>query len=302
MGNRRFQVTPIDYATGLAELRAVRETVFVQEQQVPLEEEWDALDPLCRHVIARDQYGQPIGTGRLTPEHKIGRMAVLAEWRGYGVGDAMLAALLEEARDQGWPVVSLHAQVSAEAFYARQGFIPHGQRFHEAGIEHQAMRRALRGPTLVENSAGAIAALVAVITQARRALRIYSRELDPGVLDNVRVLDALRRFATSNRGGEVQILLQDAGTPQRAHAPLLSLAQRLPSTFVFREVNEPVDKAYAAAFVANDVSGYYFRTLGHRFDGEVDLDGAGRARQLGDEFGRFWERARPCSEFRALGI
>ncbi|MET0893356.1 MAG: GNAT family N-acetyltransferase, partial [Pseudoxanthomonas sp.] len=131
---------PIDYATGLAELRAVRETVFVQEQQVPLEEEWDALDPLCHHVIARDHDGHPIGTGRLTPGHRIGRMAVLAGWRGQGVGDAMLVALMEQARNLGWPAVSLNAQVSAEAFYARQGFIPHGERFHEAGIEHQPMR------------------------------------------------------------------------------------------------------------------------------------------------------------------
>ena len=63
---------------GLAELRAVREAVFVQEQGVPLELEWDALDPLCVHVLARDdRRPRPIGTGRLTPEHKIGRMAVL---------------------------------------------------------------------------------------------------------------------------------------------------------------------------------------------------------------------------------
>ena len=77
-----FRVEAIDYTTGLDELRRVRETVFVQEQQVPLEEEWDALDLLCQHVIARDASGQPVGTGRLTPERKIGRMAVLREWRG----------------------------------------------------------------------------------------------------------------------------------------------------------------------------------------------------------------------------
>lgn len=302
MAARSFQVEAIDYATGLAELRAVRETVFVHEQQVPLEEEWDALDPLCRHVIARDESGLPIGTGRLTPEHRIGRMAVLADWRGQGVGDAMLAALMAEARKQGWPAVSLNAQVSAETFYARQGFIPEGERFMEAGIEHQSMRRALAGPTNVENLAGAIAATTAVVVQARRHLRLYSRELDPGLLDNAVVLGALRRFSTRNSGGEIRILLQDAATPQHTLAPLLSLAQRLPSVFAFREVREPVDKAYASAFVANDAGGYYFRALGHRFDGETDLDGAGRARQLGEEFGRFWERARPCTEFRALGI
>jgi predicted GNAT family N-acyltransferase len=302
MDTRAFHVESIDYATGLAELRAVRETVFVLEQQVPIEEEWDALDPLCRHVIARDRDGKPIGTGRLTPERRIGRMAVLADWRGQGVGDAMLAALLAEARHAGWPAVSLNAQVSAEAFYARQGFVPYGERFWEAGIEHQAMRRVLQGPTVVESAAGAIAALTAVTAQARRRLRIYSRELDPGLLDHPLALDALRRFATATRGGEIQILVQDAAAPQRTLAPLLTLAQRLPSVFAFREVREPVDKAYASAFVSNDVSGYYFRTLGHRFDGEADLNGAGRARQLQEEFGRFWERSRPCTEYRALGI
>ena len=302
MAARSFRVETIEYAAGLTELRAVRETVFVHEQQVPLEEEWDALDPLCRHVIARDGTGSPIGTGRLTPERRIGRMAVLAEWRGQGIGDAMLDALVAEARELGWPVVSLNAQVSAEAFYARKGFIPEGGRFMEAGIEHQSMRRVLAGSTAVEDLAGAIAATTAVITQARRQLRIYSRELDPGLLDNTAVLSALRRFSTRHSGGEARILLQDAATAQHTLAPMLTLAQRLPSVFAFREIREPVDKAYASAFVANDAGGYYFRTLGHRFDGETDLDGAGRARQLRDEFGRFWERARPCTEFRALGI
>lgn len=297
-----FHVEAIDYAAGLPALRKVRETVFVQEQQVPVEEEWDALDPLCMHVVARDAAGEPIGTGRLTPEHKIGRMAVLRDWRGRGVGDAMLAALMSQARDMGWPQVSLHAQVSAEAFYARHGFIPYGERFWEAGIEHQSMHRSLHGPTGVENAAGAIAALAGVTAGARRYLHLYSRELDPGLLDTPAAIEALRHFATRTRGGEVHVLVQDAGAPQRALAPLLSLAQRLPSVFAFREVREPVDRAYASAFIANDTGGYYFRPLGHRFEGEADVDDPGRARQLRDGFGRVWERARPCTEFRALGI
>ena len=302
MNTPTFHVEAIDYASGLAELRIVRETVFVQEQQVPVEEEWDVLDPLCTHVIARDVAGQPIGTGRLTPEHKIGRMAVLRDWRGRGVGDAMMDALMRKARDMGWSLVSLNAQVSAEPFYARHGFIPQGGRFWEAGIEHQSMHRALQGPTAVENAAGAIAALTGVVAQARRYLRVYSRELDPGLLDTAQAIDALRRFATHTRGGEIQVLLQDAGAPQRSLAPLLTLSQRLPSVFALREVREPVDRAYASAFIANDTGSYYFRPLGHRFEGEADLDNPGRARQLRDGFGRVWERARPCTEFRALGI
>ena len=297
-----FRIEVVDYTQARDELRAVRESVFVQEQQVPPDEEWDALDPLCRHVLARDEAGNPIGTGRLTPERKIGRMAVLPPWRGKGVGDALLSALMAQAWEMGWPTISLNAQVSAEPFYARHGFVPFGPGFEEAGIQHQAMRRNLKGPTPIEHAAAAVAITTALVLQARRSLVIYSRELDPGLLDQPAVLEALRGFATAGRGGEVRLLLQDTAAPQRALAPLLPLAQRLPSVFALRTVTEPVDRAYASAFLANDAGGYYFRPLGHRFDGEADLDGAGRARQLAEGFGRVWERAQPCTEFRALGI
>ena len=98
-----FTVEAIEYEAGLPDLRRVRETVFVQEQGVPLALEWDELDPLCHHVVARDARGEAIGTGRLTPKRTIGRMAVLRDWRGRGVGDALLRELLGQAiRDYGW--------------------------------------------------------------------------------------------------------------------------------------------------------------------------------------------------------
>jgi predicted GNAT family N-acyltransferase len=297
-----FTVTRIDYATGLEALRAVREAVFVHEQQVPLALEWDEDDPQCVHVLARDESGTPIGTGRLTPERKLGRMAVLREWRGRGVGDAMLEALTEAARERGWRELSLHAQVSAMPFYARHGYLPHGPRFMEAGIEHQAMRRKLDGASAIETREAAVAIVVALAHQARRRLSVYSRALDPGLLDAPEVLDALRRLAVRGSGVEMRFLLQDAETPQRDHAPLLALAQRLPSVLLLREVEDPVDRAYPSAFVASDGGGYYFRGLGHRFDGDADLSAPGRARQLREEFDRTWERSRPCSELRALGL
>ncbi|MCR6627456.1 MAG: GNAT family N-acetyltransferase [Pseudoxanthomonas sp.] len=299
---RDYHVDAIDYATDAGAVHQVRDVVFVQEQQVPRELERDALDPLSHHVVARDASGTSIGTARLTPEHRIGRMAVLSAWRGRGVGDALLAALLDEARRRQWPDVSLHAQVAAEAFYARHGFLPEGERFFEAGVEHQTMRRVLAGPDSIAHRAEAVAITTAVIAQARRALVVYSRALDPGLWDAPAVVDALRRFATRQTGAQVQLLLQDAATPQRALAPLIGLGQRLPSVFAFREVQDPVDLPYTAAFVANDDHGYYFRPLGHRFDGEAGLSHAGRARQLREEFSQMWERARPVSEYRALGI
>ena len=297
-----FVVEVVDFAIGRDDLQAIREVVFVQEQQVPAEMERDALDPQCVHVIARTADGMAIGTGRLTPDHRIGRMAVLRDWRGKGVGDAMLLALIGQARERGWREVALNAQASAITFYARHGFLPHGERFMEAGIEHLAMRRLLAGANAIEDYAAAVVTTTALITAARRGLWIYSRNLDPGLFDAPEVLDAFRSFATAGVGGEARILLQDAAAPQRAHAPLLELAQRLPSVFLFREPIDPVDRAYASAYLANDNGGYYFRSLGHRLEGEADLHGPGRARQLRNAFEQVWERSRSITEYRALGI
>ena len=142
--------------------------------------------------------------------------------------------------------------------------------------------------------------MLGVIGTARRELWIYSRELDPGLLDQPDVVAALRRFGTNR--GVAHILLQDALAPQTAHAPLIGLSQRLPSALLFRVIEEPVDRAYAAAFVANDRGGWYFRPLGHRSEGETRIDQPARARQLQNVFEPVWERARPCSEYRTLGI
>ena len=300
MSTPAFTVEGIDYQAGLPDLRRVRETVFVHEQGVPLALEWDELDPQCHHVVARDDNGEAIGTGRLTPKRTIGRMAVLSDWRGRCVGDAMLRELLEQARANGWHEVSLHAQASAIDFYARHGFLPVGERFEEAGIEHQSMRLLPGAVNPVETRDAAVAAMLGVIAGARRQLVIYSRELDPGLLDAPAVVTALRRLATA--GGEIRVLLQEPAEPQRALAPLIGLAQRLPSAFAFRAIEEPTDRSYASAYVANDLRGYYFRPLGHRFDGETRLDAPGRARQLRATFDPVWQRARPCTEYRALGL
>lgn len=297
-----FRVAQADYAADLPALRAVREAVFVEEQRVPRTLELDPMDPLCTHVLARDAQGQPIGTGRLTPERRIGRMAVLPTWRGQGVGAAMLEALTGLARMRGLDQLELHAQLSALPFYARHGYLPVGPQFMEAGIAHQSMHRKLAGAAAIESRDGAIATVSALAWQARRRLCIYSRALDPGLFDAAATVEALRRLAVRGGGVEIRVLLHDAATPQREHAPLLALAQRLPSVLLLREVDDPVERGYPSAYVANDAGGYYFRGQGHRFDGAADLSGAGRARQLCAEFDRAWERARACPELRALGL
>ena len=118
--------------------------MFVAEQDVPVELEWDGLDPGCRHLLAEDAHGRPIGCARLLPDGHIGRMAVLAPWRGRGVGRALLRAMLAQAAASGFAMVRLNAQVQALGFYAREGFQACGDVFDDAGIAHRAMQLALQ--------------------------------------------------------------------------------------------------------------------------------------------------------------
>jgi predicted GNAT family N-acyltransferase len=313
-----FRVEPADYTVDFADLRAVREPVFVIEQQVPIEEEWDALDPQCRHVIARDSANRPVGTGRLTPERKIGRMAVLAEWRGKGVGDALLEALLDEARSLGWPEVSLNSQTHAMPFYARHGFEPFGDEFMEAGIPHRKMRKALGAPDpgrrprpaptgdaalrefTRESEARALS--IDVIARARREIRLFTRDLEPVLYGHPGFLEALRAFATAGRGPLVRVLVVEPERLRGESHPLLPLAQRLSSVFALRTPVDPEDRQAAEGYLVVDESAYVFRPLATRFEGSGCLDGPARARQLAQEFDRRWERARELTELRALGI
>jgi len=139
-GNPDYFVMIVPWSDSGVMLSEVRTTVFVDEQQVPVEIERDGRDAECTHVLARDLDGQPIGAGRLMPDGRIGRMAVLREWRGSGVGGAMLAELMAEARRRGMPEVYLHSQSHAKAFYERHGFAVEGEEYMEAGIPHIAMR------------------------------------------------------------------------------------------------------------------------------------------------------------------
>lgn len=117
----------------------VRETVFVEEQRVPLEIERDEFDAKSHHAIAYDSKHQVVGTGRLLPDGHIGRMAVLANWRGRGVGRALMDALIDEAHARGYAQLQLNAQTQALGFYRQFGFAEVGAPFMEAGILHQEM-------------------------------------------------------------------------------------------------------------------------------------------------------------------
>jgi predicted GNAT family N-acyltransferase len=120
----------------------IRRVVFIEEQQVPLEEEWDGRDDECRHFLALRQ-GTALGTARLLPDGHIGRVAVLREARGLGLGAALMQAAIESARRLGHARVELAAQTHALAFYENLGFSAFGDIFMDAGIPHRNMQLSL---------------------------------------------------------------------------------------------------------------------------------------------------------------
>lgn len=142
-----MRIKPVENEEEWEAARAIRERVFIEEQDCSLEEEWDGFDETSRHVLSLAD-GKAVATARwrTVPYEeeivaKLERFAVLPEHRGKGYGRALVEYVLEDARRAGFDTFLLHAQVHLEAFYASLGFETHGERFVEAGIPHVKMVR-----------------------------------------------------------------------------------------------------------------------------------------------------------------
>ncbi|WHZ18137.1 MAG: Acetyltransferase, GNAT family [Rhodanobacteraceae bacterium] len=299
-------------------MRTLRETVFVLEQHVPPEMEVDEEDPRSVHALARASDGTPVGTGRLAPGGQIGRMAVLRDWRGRGVGTGLLTTLLDLARMRRLPEVSLHAQREAVPFYRRHGFETAGEEFEEAGIPHVLMRRPLDAmaepdrpppppaPEPVALHAATREELIAVTLQllsgARHSLCVLVRELHPLLLNDTACVVELRRLAISGRGASIRILAQDLTRALQEGSRVLELAQRLSSVIELRRPVEDNDLAYRSAFMCTDTGGYLFRPQESEMAATGSTYAPGRHVELMGLFEEVWVRSEPWPELRNLGL
>jgi predicted GNAT family N-acyltransferase len=137
-----LEIRVVDWHAQQDALTAIRKAVFIDEQHVPGELEWDGRDQDCTQFLATVD-ATPVATARLTPQGQIGRMAVLRAFRRTGVGSRLLTAVVNQAKQAGHDQVFLHAQVSVIGFYERHGFVAEGDMFMDAGIEHRTMRLSL---------------------------------------------------------------------------------------------------------------------------------------------------------------
>jgi len=134
-----FTVSLVSWHDAEPLLKSVREAVFIKEQGIPAELEWDGLDEGCRHALALSLQGQAIGCGRMLSTGHVGRIAVLPQWRKQKVGTAIMEALLDYARAHEYKQVDVDAQTYALPFYRGFGFAEQGKEFMDAGLPHNKM-------------------------------------------------------------------------------------------------------------------------------------------------------------------
>lgn len=322
MSDGGFTIREASWPVDRSLLREVRESVFVEEQGVPREMEWDDDDTLAYHLLALDRRQRPIGTARLLPSGQIGRMAVLSEWRGRGVGAALLQRLLAHAEATGQEKLFLHAQVRAEAFYAKAGFVPTGRIFQEADIPHRKMVWGGDAPSHnqepvdnldlpelgvtddlyhLHNPDDHLIHAAGMLRQARRELALFTYDLDPAVYDQTPFLEAFKALALRSRYSRIRILLQDnVLVLQRGHR-LVELAQRLPSVVEIRKPNEDfID--HPENFLLIDDCGYLHRKSAASHTGIACYHNRHRVNRLLAFYDEAWENATPERELARLHL
>lgn len=313
-------------------LRRIREQVFIEEQKVPKELEWDDADAEAKHFLAEDHRGTAVGTARLLPSGQIGRMAVLAERRGFGIGRALLDAAIEAAEAEGRFSVFLHAQTHAQDFYAKAGFHVVGGEFEEAGIAHVQMERALgipfaaqpdapraviktedtRAPyaypalgdnpdatRMLEGEPALAEAILALCERARREILILAEDLNPSLFDSAELSDALSRFARRNEQTRVRILVHDVTRMVRDGHRLLTLSRRLPSSISIRVVH-PDMQDRSENMVLADRTGLVVQPKFDTERGFANHNDAPLTRQYGDVFDRLHDRSLTDANLRQM--
>ena len=303
-------------------LRQVREPVFVEEQGVPMEMEWDDDDIMAYHLVAVDGEQRPIGTARLLGSGQIGRMAVLPGWRRKGVGAALLKRLLERAESTGQEKLYLHAQTEAEGFYRKAGFSPVGKIFHEADIPHRKMVMLREGETVesppavelelaelgvsdelfhLRHANDHLVHATGMLRQAKRDLALFTYDLDPAVYDAPPFVEAFKALALRSRFSRLRILLQDNTLVlQRGHR-LLELAQRLPSMIEIRRPYEEY-RDHPENFLLIDDCGYLHKRSLEGYAGIACYHNRHRVNRLLALFDEAWEHGKPDRELARLHL
>jgi predicted GNAT family N-acyltransferase len=278
-------------------VRAIRYQVFVEEQGVAEEIEWDGQDSKCVHVLAY-HHDTPVGTGRLMPTGKIGRMAVLKTARGTGIGGLLLRKLVEIGQHAGFLCLYLHAQAHAAGFYQRSGFQVKGDIYQEAGIEHITMELELPPRDSAITPSALVANRLPLVANARRD--VYISELDFSRLfdELAEMISKLTLLLRENSRAQIFILSFESLALIERCPEFFNWLQRLSSRVHYRVLTEADASELGTTWLVPGFGGQFDQAKG------ASLTAAGSPvleTQL-QRFKKVWERSQSDKRFRRLMI
>ena len=305
-------------------IRDIRQRVFIDEQKVPPELEWDDTDEIADHYLAVDRNNTPVATARLFSSLEetgyIGRMAVLPEYRGKGVGEALLRHLLNESAGR-FQELRLSAQQHATGFYQRCGFHICSEPYDDAGIPHLDMR-CLAPPLaheaitrrqqplilgtdaeswLFDHEAPMLGLMDSLVGQAGQRLWLYDRILDHDLYDRHQLRELISAVARRHRLSDVRLLIHDDKPLVQRRHQLVELMRRLTSRIELRLVN-PDYPTEDQPFLLADREGILCRHDFSKPEGFANFAAGGRVKLKAEAFQRMWDAARPSLELRELPL
>lgn len=287
-----YQIEEVSWNLHRETLRSIRGKVFIEEQHVPQDIEWDDCDDTAAHFLLTHNT-VALACVRMLPDGKVGRMAVLKEHRGQGLGRLLLDFIVEHARLHGMNRLHLHAQSHAANFYLDAGFFHYGEPFEEAGIAHVAMEMLIdfsgadQFISHVTYPQPFTQLALELALSARRELRMYSAELDPEVFDTDELSSAMTALARRSRLAKIRMLINDAKPVANRGHRLLSLSRRLSSIIQIRVVQEHPELPNAT-FVIRDNNGVVYKPDERGRGGFYEPDSRASAKRFVDQFDMLW--------------
>lgn len=319
-----YRLAVYDWDSAPKALQALRQEVFVGEQKVPPELEWDETDSIAQHFLVSNAVEQAVAVARLYPDGtgngRIGRMAVARSERGSGLGLWLLKEVMAEGYAHYQHLI-LSAQEQAIPFYQRAGFLVCSETYDDAGIPHRTMRCTAPGLVLNQPSETPFplhleqdttswqlhtpsdwnAGLDTLASQARRRLWLFEPTLDSERYDREFLRDCFSQLARRSRYSEIRLLvIDDKHLVERRHH-LVELMRRLPSHIQLRLVN-PDYPIPPCSFVLADDTGVAFRHLASEPRGFTNFNAAGRVKPLAQQFQQLWDTGRRSLELRDMPL
>ncbi|WP_100639656.1 GNAT family N-acetyltransferase [Marinobacter salexigens] len=306
-------------------IREIRQKVFVEEQRVPPELEWDSTDEIADHFLAVLPDNTPAGVARLfstlDETGHIGRMAVLPQFRGRGIGEALLQHLITASAGE-YQELKLSAQQHAIEFYQRSGFHVCSEPYDDAGIPHLDMRClapaliglkiSLERPKplqlgadahswLFDDASSLVGLMDSMVGQTSQRLWLYDRILDHDLYDRTRFRELISGLARRHRHSEIRLLIHDDKPLIKRRHQLVELMRRLPSRIDLRLINSNLSHE-DHPFLLADREGVLYRHDFTRPTGFAGFSDNGRVRMLSEEFQRMWNTGHNSLELRELPI